>query len=289
MTTSTSILGQAVQQAWRQGARSRPERHRRSDRRVPLRQAPPASASTAPGPVSSGSWTSATARPRAIPCAKTCASTWANAICPECNGARLRPEAARFGSSVAHPRARPILSIGSALEFFENVELSKTELEEIAGTHSPRDPRAPRRSCATSDSNYLSLTRTAGTLSGGESQRIRLATQVGSALVGVLYILDEPSIGLHARDNRRLLETLFSLRDMGNTRARGRARRGNDSRSRLRARPRPGRRPPRRHSSWPRARRKQIERNPKSITGQFLSGKRASPSRPNAGLDRTSS
>ena len=65
--------------------------------------------------------------------------------------------------------------------------------------------------------DYLSLDRTAGTLSGGEGQRIRLATQVGSSLVGVLYILDEPSIGLHQRDNRRLLETLKRLRDLGNT------------------------------------------------------------------------
>ena len=65
--------------------------------------------------------------------------------------------------------------------------------------------------------DYLSLDRTAGTLSGGEAQRIRLATQIGSGLVGVLYVLDEPSIGLHQRDNRRLIETLAKLRDLGNT------------------------------------------------------------------------
>ena len=65
--------------------------------------------------------------------------------------------------------------------------------------------------------DYLTLSRSAGTLSGGEAQRIRLATQIGSGLVGVLYVLDEPSIGLHQRDNRRLIETLTKLRDMGNT------------------------------------------------------------------------
>ena len=93
---------------------------------------------------------------------------------------------------------------------------------------------------------YLTLDRSAATLSGGESQRIRLATQIGSKLMGVLYVLDEPSIGLHQRDNRKLLDTLLELRDLGNTVHRRRARRGDDPRRRLRHRPRPARRRARR-------------------------------------------
>jgi excinuclease ABC subunit A len=87
---------------------------------------------------------------------------------------------------------------------------------EIAAAHPERDPRAAEVSqrCR---ADYLTLSRSSGTLSGGESQRIRLASQIGSGLTGVLYVLDEPSIGLHQRDNDRLLETLKHLRDLGNT------------------------------------------------------------------------
>ena len=125
--------------------------------------------------------------------------------------------------------------------------------------------------------DYLTLDRPAGTLSGGEGQRIRLATQIGSSLVGVLYILDEPSIGLHQRDNRRLLDTLQAAARPRQHRAGGRARRGDDPRRRLRARPRarapassagtssPSARPTR---SWP---------IPESLTGQYLSGARRIP------------
>ena len=123
--------------------------------------------------------------------------------------------------------------------------------------------------------DYLTLDRSAETLSGGEAQRIRLASQIGSGLVGVMYILDEPSIGLHQRDNQRLLDTLTRLRDLGNTvivvehdedaiRA-GRSRRGPRSRARACTA----------GASSPRARRREIEARPASLTGQYLSGAQA--------------
>ena len=102
--------------------------------------------------------------------------------------------------------------------------------------------------------DYLSLDRPAGTLSGGEAQRIRLATQIGSGLVGVLYVLDEPSIGLHQRDNHRLIETLVRLREPGQHADRGRARRGHHPHRRLGRRHRPGRRRARRPASCTAAR-----------------------------------
>jgi excinuclease ABC subunit A len=135
--------------------------------------------------------------------------------CPDCGGARLRPEA--LAVRVARRRISEItsLTILQALEYVENLELGASELE--IADRILREIRERLRFLRDVGLDYLTLDRTSGTLSGGESQRIRLATQVGSALVGVLYILDEPSIGLHARDNSRLLRTLFSLRDMGNT------------------------------------------------------------------------
>jgi len=137
------------------------------------------------------------------------------AECPECEGSRLRPEARAV--RVANHRIQEVtgLTIGQALEFVTNVKLGKTQ-QEIAG-RILREIRERLSFLRNVGLDYLSLSRSAATLSGGEGQRIRLATQVGSALVGVLYILDEPSIGLHQRDNGRLLDTLTSLRDLGNT------------------------------------------------------------------------
>ncbi|MFQ5514378.1 MAG: excinuclease ABC subunit UvrA [Myxococcota bacterium] len=135
--------------------------------------------------------------------------------CPSCEGARLRPEARAVRVCGMRIHELTALTIGQASRVFENLELGEQD-QEIAG----RILREIGERLAFLENvglEYLALNRTAGTLSGGESQRIRLATQVGSALVGVLYILDEPSIGLHARDNQRLLRTLCSLRDMGNT------------------------------------------------------------------------
>ncbi len=135
--------------------------------------------------------------------------------CPSCGGARLRPESlcVRVGSrNICEVTA---LSIVEAEKFFSQLEFSAKEAEIARRVLKEICERLSFLTHVGLD--YLTLNRTSGTLSGGEGQRIRLATQVGSSLVGVLYILDEPSIGLHQRDNRRLLETLKRLRDLGNT------------------------------------------------------------------------
>ena len=135
--------------------------------------------------------------------------------CPECNGKRLKPEA--LSVTVAGQTVDRIvaLSLRSADEFFRTVHLTARE-EAIAGKilKEVRDRLGFLNAVGV---GYLTLDRNAATLSGGEAQRIRLATQIGSKLMGVLYVLDEPSIGLHQRDNRKLIESLLELRDLGNT------------------------------------------------------------------------
>jgi excinuclease ABC subunit A len=135
--------------------------------------------------------------------------------CPECGGARLRPEslAVKVGELGIHELTK--LSARRAIEWFEELELSDTERQIARLILREIDERL--RFLDNVGVGYLSLDRAAATLSGGEAQRIRLATQIGSSLVGVLYILDEPSIGLHQRDNARLIATLERLRDLGNT------------------------------------------------------------------------
>ncbi len=135
--------------------------------------------------------------------------------CPECDGARLRPEslAVRIGGMGIHEVTR--MSARRGIEWFEKLELTDTERQIARLVLREIDERL--RFLDNVGVGYLSLERAAGTLSGGEAQRIRLATQIGSSLVGVLYILDEPSIGLHQRDNARLISTLARLRDLGNT------------------------------------------------------------------------
>jgi excinuclease ABC subunit A len=135
--------------------------------------------------------------------------------CPECNGARLRPEslAVTIGGLGIHEFTR--LSAARAIAWVEQLELSDTERQIARLILREIDERL--RFLDNVGVGYLSLERAAATLSGGEAQRIRLATQIGSSLVGVLYILDEPSIGLHQRDNERLIGTLERLRDLGNT------------------------------------------------------------------------
>ena len=135
--------------------------------------------------------------------------------CPTCQGARLRPEALHVLVGGCTIRDVTALAIRDCLRFFEELELSDKE-REIA-RRILKEVRERLTFLVNVGLDYLSLDRTAGTLSGGEGQRIRLATQIGSSLVGVLYILDEPSIGLHQRDNARLLGTLKHLRDIGNT------------------------------------------------------------------------
>ena len=135
--------------------------------------------------------------------------------CDACEGARLRPEVLGVkvsGSSIADV-AR--LSLSDCLKFFTDLVLDERDAK--IGAQVLREIQARLNFLLDVGLDYLSLERSAGTLSGGEAQRIRLATQIGSGLTGVLYVLDEPSIGLHQRDNRRLIETLVKLRDLGNT------------------------------------------------------------------------
>ncbi|MCF7823386.1 MAG: excinuclease ABC subunit UvrA [Candidatus Marinimicrobia bacterium] len=135
--------------------------------------------------------------------------------CESCGGSRLRTEANHVfigGKSITNLSYLPIKELQV---FFNNLKL--TETEEQIGKQILKEVKERLSFLVNVGLDYLNLSRTAGTLSGGEAQRIRLATQIGSQLVGVLYILDEPSIGLHQRDNRRLIETLKHLRDLGNT------------------------------------------------------------------------
>jgi excinuclease ABC subunit A len=135
--------------------------------------------------------------------------------CPDCGGSRLRREARAVKLGELSIDALGRLSIVEAAKFLESVELPESKrriAERILG-----EIRERLRFLLDVGLDYLTLDRGAGTLSGGEAQRIRLATQVGASLLGVLYVLDEPSIGLHPRDNRRLLDTLVRLRDQGNT------------------------------------------------------------------------
>lgn len=135
--------------------------------------------------------------------------------CPVCDGARLRPEvlAVKVSEQSIHDVVR--LSLNDCFAFFESIQLNEKEAK-IAG-QVLREIRARLEFLLSVGLGYLNLERSAGSLSGGEAQRIRLATQIGAGLTGVLYVLDEPSIGLHQRDNRRLIQTLERLRDLGNT------------------------------------------------------------------------
>ncbi|KAF1086128.1 UvrABC system protein A [Sporotomaculum syntrophicum] len=135
--------------------------------------------------------------------------------CPVCHGARLKPEALAVtlgGLSISEVTAMPVLDLR---DFLQEVELS--ERERLIARQVLKEIVDRLNFLINVGLDYLTLDRASGTLSGGEAQRIRLATQIGSGLMGVLYILDEPSIGLHQRDNRRLLKTLMHLRDLGNT------------------------------------------------------------------------
>src|SRR5919198_1068590 len=135
--------------------------------------------------------------------------------CPVCHGARLKPEvlAVTVGEKNIHEFTR--MSVTRALEFLDELELSDTD--RLIGSRVIKEIKERLTFLDNVGVGYLDLDRTAATLSGGEAQRLRLATQIGSQLVGVLYILDEPSIGLHQRDNNKLIGTLERLRDLGNT------------------------------------------------------------------------
>jgi len=136
-------------------------------------------------------------------------------LCPICKGDRLKPESLSVLIDRKSIATVTRLSIRDAAEFFQRLKL--TEREQFIGHRILKEIRERLGFLINVGLDYLTLDRAAATLSGGEGQRIRLATQIGSGLVGVLYILDEPSIGLHQRDNQRLLDTLMRLRDLGNT------------------------------------------------------------------------
>ena len=135
--------------------------------------------------------------------------------CTTCHGARLKPEVLAITVGDKNINEVTQLTIKEALDFFSHLQL--TDREQVIGAQILKEINARLGFLNNVGLDYLTMNRSAGTLSGGEAQRIRLATQIGSGLVGVLYILDEPSIGLHQRDNDRLIDTLKGLRDLGNT------------------------------------------------------------------------
>jgi len=135
--------------------------------------------------------------------------------CPACKGRRLKPESLAVTVSNHNIAEVCVLPVSTAISFFDNLEL--TDREQLIARGILKEIRERLQFMIDVGLEYLTTERAANTLSGGESQRIRLATQIGSKLMGVLYILDEPSIGLHQRDNRRLINTLLRLRDLGNT------------------------------------------------------------------------
>jgi len=194
--------------------------------------------------------------------------------CESCGGKRLKPESLAVrvaGKNIAEVTA---LSVSAALEFFGSLQL--TERQEMIARQVIKEIRTRLGFLQDVGLGYLTLDRAAGTLAGGEAQRIRLATQIGSGLMGVLYILDEPSIGLHQRDNHRLIETLQRLRDLGNTIIV--VEHDEDT---IRAAdfvvdigPGAGEHGGQVVAAGPVA---EIERNPQSITGQYLSGKECIP------------
>ncbi|SYZ74424.1 ATPase and DNA damage recognition protein of nucleotide excision repair excinuclease UvrABC [Candidatus Zixiibacteriota bacterium] len=135
--------------------------------------------------------------------------------CPDCQGSRLKPEALAVIINRENIDTVTAMSVKDARRFFENLKLSKRQ--ELIARQILKEIKERLSFMDNVGLNYLTLGRATSSLSGGESQRIRLATQIGSRLVGVMYILDEPSIGLHQRDNHKLLKTLVDLRDLGNT------------------------------------------------------------------------
>ena len=166
--------------------------------------------------------------------------------CDACKGARLKPESLCVKVAEKHIGEAADMSVKGSLEWFTELPQRLTPKQNEIGTRVLKEIRDRLKFLVDVGLDYLTLSRSSGTLSGGESQRIRLASQIGSGLTGVLYVLDEPSIGLHQRDNARLLETLQATARPRQHRDRGRARRGRDPHRRLRARHRPRRRPPRR-------------------------------------------
>ena len=166
--------------------------------------------------------------------------------CEACHGYRLKPEALAVKIAGKHIGEVSELSIRKADDWFDALPAQLTDKQMEIAARILKEISDRLRFLVDVGLDYLTLSRASGTLSGGESQRIRLASQIGSGLTGVLYVLDEPSIGLHQRDNARLLDTLQGPARPRQLGARGRARRGGDPHRRLRHRHGPGRRHPRR-------------------------------------------
>lgn len=137
--------------------------------------------------------------------------------CPVCHGTRLRQESLNFKVNGLNIAELSAMDISDLAEWFENLDSNLSEKQKVIAIEIVKEIKARLSFLVDVGLNYLSLSRGSGSLSGGEAQRIRLATQIGSQLVGVLYILDEPSIGLHQRDNEKLIKSLESLRDIGNS------------------------------------------------------------------------
>ena len=135
--------------------------------------------------------------------------------CSACGGARLRPATLAITISDLNIAEVCDMSIGESAKFLAALELS--ERDRLIAERVTKEVNARLGFLLDVGLDYLTLSRSAGTLAGGEAQRIRLASQIGAGLVGVMYVLDEPSIGLHLRDNQRLIETLVRMRDLGNT------------------------------------------------------------------------
>jgi excinuclease ABC subunit A len=137
--------------------------------------------------------------------------------CPVCEGKKLKPEArcVRVGGKDISEVTE--MSVANALVFFQGLEAKMTDRQKAIAERAVKEIVERLQFLHDVGLTYLNLSRTANTLAGGEAQRIRLATQIGSGLMGCLYVLDEPSIGLHQRDNERLIKTLIRLRDLGNT------------------------------------------------------------------------
>lgn len=140
-----------------------------------------------------------------------------NVPCPKCNGTRLKKEALHFKIDEKNIAELASLDIASLYNFFLNIDLKLNEKQKIIAKDVVKEIKSRLKFLLEVGLDYLTLNRSARSLSGGEAQRIRLATQIGSQLVGVLYILDEPSIGLHQRDNQKLIKALQNLRDIGNS------------------------------------------------------------------------
>jgi len=143
-------------------------------------------------------------------------SAWSDRVCEECGGKRLREEALSVLVAGKNIVSITSMSVTEAHDFFDNLDFSESKFKEVVETPK-REVNDRLKFMIDVGLDYLTLDRKAGTLSGGESQRIRLASQIGSQLVGTLYILDEPTIGLHQRDNAKLIKTLKDLKDLGNT------------------------------------------------------------------------